>query len=138
MSTRTPGAADGTPPRALAGNDIADAADAAYEENAAGARPCDGVTSHQAVASGQVAVAGRAGYFVRRRVRTGKGPGGYVESPAFASSTGTEAPVIVRFVFDAGPGGPPLAGMDRITNGIRPVGDTGTGGGAGSSIGPPG
>ncbi|MET8245241.1 DUF2510 domain-containing protein [Streptomyces sp. NPDC005202] len=134
--TRTATAADGTSPEALAKSDIADAADGAYDRNEVDQRPYGGITSQQAVKSGQVEVAGRAGYFVRWRVRTAKGPGGYVQSLAFPSSVGTEAPVIVRFVFDAGPDGPPLADMDKITKGIRPVGDAGTSGGVGSSIGP--
>ncbi|MFJ8200483.1 DUF2510 domain-containing protein [Streptomyces sp. NPDC096152] len=134
--TRTATAADGTSPETLARHDIEDAADAAFDRDAIGERPFGGITSHQVVRSGQIAVAGRAGYFVRWRVRTAKGPGGYVESLAFPSSVGTEAPVVVRFVFDAGPDGPPPADMDRITRGIRPVGDAATGGGVGSSIGP--
>ncbi|ANH90703.1 DUF2510 domain-containing protein [Streptomyces sp. NPDC058319] len=136
VSTLTPASSDGARPETLARNDIADAADAAYGRNAAGDTPYDGITAHQDVAAGQVAVAGRAGYFVRRRVRTAKGPGGYVESLAFSSSTGVGAPVIVRFVLDAGPDGPPLADIDRITKGIRPIGATGADGGVGSSIGP--
>ena len=31
---------------------------------------------------------------------------------------------------------PPLTDLDRITKGIRPIGDADTGGGVGSSIGP--
>ncbi|MFJ5895273.1 DUF2510 domain-containing protein [Streptomyces sp. NPDC093064] len=134
--TRTATAAEGTTPETLARRDIQDAADEAYERNAIGQRLYGGITSQRTVASGQVAVAGRAGYFVRRLVRTAEGPGGYVESLVFPSSTGTQAPVLVRFVFDAGPDGPPPADMDRITKGIRPIGDTTTGGGVGSSIGP--
>ncbi|MER6982516.1 DUF2510 domain-containing protein [Streptomyces carpinensis] len=134
--TRTASGTDLTAPKALAERDIADAADQAYDENAAGQRLYGGITSHRAVASGQIAVAGRAGYFVRWRVRTALGPGGYVESLVFPSSVGTEAPVVVRFVFDAGPDGPPLSDIERITKGIRPVGDAATGGGVGSSIGP--
>ncbi|MFF0965103.1 DUF2510 domain-containing protein [Streptomyces sp. NPDC003703] len=136
VSTLTPASSEGARPESLARNDIADAADAAYGRNAAGDTPYDGITAHQDVAAGPVAVAGRAGYFVRRRVRTAKGPGGYVESLAFSSSTGVEAPVVVRFVLDAGPDGPPLADIDRITKGIRPIGATGADGGVGSSIGP--
>src|SRR5262249_20784825 len=101
VSTRTASAADGTSPEALVKKDISDAADTAYDENAIGQRPFDGIESHRLVASGQVAVAGRAGYYVRWRITTAKGPGGYVQSLAFPSSVGTEAPVIVRFVFDA-------------------------------------
>jgi hypothetical protein len=138
VTTSTASAADGTSPETLAKKDIEDAADLAYDEDFAGQRPFGGIKSHHLVGSGQVAVAGRAGYFVRWRVTTAKGPGGYVESLVFPSSVGSEAPVVVRFVFDAGPDGPPLSDMDAITRGIRPVGDAATGGGVGSSIGPTG
>ncbi|MFJ9541462.1 DUF2510 domain-containing protein [Streptomyces sp. NPDC101225] len=134
--SRTVSQSDQTSPRALARQDIADAADAAYDRDLVGRRPFGGIESHRQVKSGQIAVAGRAGYFVRWRVTTAKGPGGFVESLAFPSTVGTEAPVIVRFVFDAGEAGPPVADMDRIARGIRPIGDAATGGGVGSSIGP--
>jgi hypothetical protein len=134
--SRTVSQNDQTSPRALAEQDIEDAADAAYDRDLVGRRPYGGIESHRQVKSGQIAVAGRAGYFVRWRVRTAKGPGGYVESLAFPSTVGTEAPVMVRFVFDAGEAGPPLADMDRIARGIRPIDDEATGGGVGSSIGP--
>ncbi|MFF7451368.1 MULTISPECIES: DUF2510 domain-containing protein [unclassified Streptomyces] len=124
-----------TSPEALAKADIGDAADDAYDRDLVGRRPFGGIESHELVKSGPVAVAGRAGYLVRWRVRTAEGPGGYVQSLAFQSSVGTESPVIVRYVFDAGADGPPLADMDRITKGIRSTGDT-DGGGVGSSIGP--
>ncbi|MES5822342.1 DUF2510 domain-containing protein [Streptomyces sp. RG80] len=124
-----------TSPEALAKADITDAADAAYDRDLVGKRPFGGIESHELVKAGPVAVAGRAGYFVRWRVKTAKGPGGYVQSLAFQSSVGTETPVVVRYVFDAGEDGPPLADMDRITKGIRSTGDT-NGGGVGSSIGP--
>lgn len=88
------------------------------------------------MAAGQVAVSGRAGYHVRRRVTTADLPGGNVQSRLFPSTLGTEAPVLVRYVFDAGEDGPPLAGMDRIAKGIRPIGDADTGGGLGSGLGP--
>ncbi len=123
-------------PEALAKADISDAADDAYDRDEIGRRPFGGIESHQVVKSGPVAVAGRAGYYVRWRVKTAKGPGGYVQSLAFPSSVGTESPVIVRYVFDAGEDGPPLADMDRITKGIRSVDDPDAGGGVGSSIGP--
>ncbi|MFJ8544679.1 DUF2510 domain-containing protein [Streptomyces sp. NPDC093586] len=123
-------------PEALAKQDIEDAAEDAYGRDALGSERFGGIESHEAVGSGPVAVAGRAGYYVRWRVTTAKGPGGYVQSTVFPSSVGTESPVLVRYVFDAGEDGPPLADMDRITRGIRPVGDAGTGGGVGSSIGP--
>ncbi|MEV4789715.1 DUF2510 domain-containing protein [Streptomyces tuirus] len=123
-------------PEALAKADISEAADEAYDRDSLGRELHGGMTSHQVVKSGPVAVAGRAGYLVRWRVKTAKGPGGYVQSLVFPSSVGTESPVLVRYVFDAGEDGPPLADMDRITKGIRPFGDADTGGGVGSSIGP--
>jgi hypothetical protein len=126
-----------TSPEALAEADISDAADDAYDRDLVGRKPFGGIESHQVVKSGPVAVAGRAGYLVRWRVKTAKGPGGYVQSLAFQSSVGTESPVIVRYVFDAGEDGPPLTDMDRITEGIRSTGDVdGGAGGVGSSIGP--
>ncbi|MEU3980006.1 DUF2510 domain-containing protein [Streptomyces sp. NPDC026672] len=112
--------ADAGTPEDLAREDIPDAADAAYEEDLVGERPFGGIESHRVVASGPLTVAGRAGYFVRWRVTTADGPGGYVESLAFPSSTGSGAPVVVRLVLDAGPDGPPLSEMDTITRGIRP------------------
>ncbi|MDR3079978.1 MAG: DUF2510 domain-containing protein [Streptomyces sp.] len=133
VTSRT--AAAGVSPENLAKGDIEDTANAIYDRNTIGNRPFGGIKSHRLVKSGQIAVAGRAGYFVRWRVTTAKGPGGYVQSLAFPSSAGSQAPVLVRFAFDAGPDGPPLADMDRIIKGIRPVGDTSTGGGVGSSIG---
>ncbi|MET8568331.1 DUF2510 domain-containing protein [Streptomyces sp. NPDC004783] len=123
-------------PKILAEQDIEDAADDAYERNPVGSKPFGGIRSHEVVGSGAVAVAGRAGYYVRWRVTTAEGPGGYVQSMVFPSTVGTESPVLVRYVFDAGEDGPPLADMDRITEGIRPAGDAATGGGAGSGIGP--
>ncbi|MFG2678791.1 DUF2510 domain-containing protein [Streptomyces sp. NPDC048392] len=123
-------------PKVLARQDIADAADDAYDRDLIGSRPFGGIESHEEVASGPVAVAGRAGYYVRWRVRTAEGPGGYVQSLVFPSTVGTESPILVRYVFDAGEDGPPLADMDRITKGVRPVGDADTGGGVGSGIGP--
>ncbi|MET9732316.1 DUF2510 domain-containing protein [Streptomyces sp. NPDC006458] len=135
VSSRTVGS-DGETPEELAEADIADAADAAYDRNAIGQRPFGGMESHRQVAAGPVAVAGRAGYFVRWRVTTAQGPGGYVQSLVFPAAVGVESPVVVRFVFDAGEDGPPLTDMDLITDGIRPVGDADTGGGVGSGVGP--
>ncbi len=123
-------------PKALARQDIEDAADDAYDRDLVGNKPFGGIVSHEEVASGPVAVAGRAGYYVRWRVRTAEGPGGHVQSTVFPSTVGTESPILVRYVFDAGEDGPPLADMDRITKGIRPIGDADTGGGVGSGIGP--
>ncbi|MFE7274606.1 hypothetical protein ACFU95_29165, partial [Streptomyces sp. NPDC057623] len=119
VSSRTAAAGDGTSPEALAEADIQDAADDAYHRDGIGRRPFGGIESHQVVRSGPAQVAGRAGYLVRWRVRTAEGPGGYVQSLAFPSRVGTEAPVIVRYVFDAGEDGPPLADMDLLTKGIR-------------------
>ncbi|MEU9353817.1 DUF2510 domain-containing protein [Streptomyces griseoloalbus] len=134
--SRTVTGGDGKSPRLLAEEDIPDAADEAFDRDPVGNRPYGGIESHEVVKSGQVAVAGRAGYFVRWRVTTAEGPGGYVQSLVFPSSVGTESPVVVRYVFDAGEDGPPLADMDRITEGIRSVADAASGGGVGSSIGP--
>ncbi|MFI8086887.1 DUF2510 domain-containing protein [Streptomyces sp. NPDC086080] len=134
--SRTVTGSDTASPERIAKDDIAEAADAAFDEDTIGQRPYGGLTSHRVVNSGPVAVAGRAGYFVRWRVTTAEGPGGYVQSLVFPSSVGTESPVLVRYVFDAGRDGPPLADMDRITKGIRPVTDEASGGGVGSSIGP--
>ncbi|MGW8063394.1 DUF2510 domain-containing protein [Streptomyces ziwulingensis] len=125
-------------PKALAEQGIEDAADDAYDRDLIGNEPFGGIESHEEVAAGPVAVAGRAGYHVRWRVRTAEGPGGYVQSLVFPSTVGTESPILVRYVFDAGEDGPPLADMERITKGIRPVGDADTGGGVGSGIGPTG
>ncbi|KFG07777.1 DUF2510 domain-containing protein [Streptomyces scabiei] len=135
-----------TSPKVLAENDIEDAADDAYDRDGLDRRPYDGITGHEVVGSGSVAVAGRAGYYVRWRVTTGAGPGGYVQSLVFPSSSGSEAPVLVRFALDAGDDGPPLDDIDEIVEGIRAVGDagedtdkgtgSGTGGGVGSSLGP--
>ncbi|MFE2280530.1 DUF2510 domain-containing protein [Streptomyces sp. NPDC059454] len=127
---------DETSPEALAEEDISDAAEAAFGEDLLGQRPYGGLESHELVKSGPVAVAGRAGYFVRWRVTTAEGPGGYVQSLVFPSSVGTGSPVLVRYVFDAGEDGPPPADMDRITEGIRSVTDPASGGGVGSSVGP--
>ncbi|MGW3160721.1 DUF2510 domain-containing protein [Streptomyces sp. NPDC001089] len=136
VSSRTVTANAERSPRTLAERDVDDAARAAYDHDVLGGRPYRGITSHRVVKAGPIAVAGRAGYLVRWKVATGVGPGGYVESLAFASSVGSEAPVIVRFAFDAGADGPPLADMDRIAGGIRPTDDADTSGGVGSSIGP--
>jgi hypothetical protein len=134
--SRTATATDERSPKVLAEGDIEDATDSAYDRDLVGSRPFRGVESHRQVKAGSVAVAGRAGYFVRWKVKTGVGPGGYVESLAFPSSVGSESLVIVRFAFDAGADGPPLSDMDRITAGIRSVGDRDGDGGVGSSIGP--
>ncbi|MFD5626783.1 DUF2510 domain-containing protein [Streptomyces sp. NPDC127072] len=134
--SRTVTGNDEKSPEALAERDIAEAADSAYDRDILDRRPYDGIDSHKQVKAGPVAVAGRAGYFVRWRVRTAAGPGGYVQSLAFPAGVGSQALVIVRFAFDAGAAGPPPADMDRITKGIRPIGDADTGGGVGSSIGP--
>ncbi|BFO20051.1 DUF2510 domain-containing protein [Streptomyces sp. KM77-8] len=134
--SRTVTGNDETSPELLAKEDISDAADAAFDKDALGRRPYGGLESHEVVKSGPVAVAGRAGYLVRWRVTTADGPGGHVQSLVFPSSVGTESPVLVRYVFEAGEDSPPLTDMDRITNGIRSVTDTASSGGVGSSIGP--
>ncbi|MEU9585853.1 DUF2510 domain-containing protein [Streptomyces werraensis] len=135
--SRTVTGTDESSPRALAEADIPEAAEEAFDEDTLGNRPYGGMTSHQVVKAGPVAVAGRAGYLVRWRVTTAKGSGGLVQSLVFPSGVGTESPVLVRFIFEAGPDGPPVADMDRITKGIRSTAEQASGG-VGSSIGPTG
>ncbi|MFD5681956.1 MULTISPECIES: DUF2510 domain-containing protein [Streptomyces] len=135
VSTRT-ARADQTDPKAIAEADITTAADKAYEEDTLGRRTHGGITSHQVLKEGPVAVAGRTGYLVRWRVVTGKGPGGVVQSVAFPSTAGTGTPVIVRLAFDADRPELPVSLMDTITRSIRPIGDSATNGGVGSTIGP--
>ncbi|KND43491.1 MULTISPECIES: DUF2510 domain-containing protein [Streptomyces] len=136
--SRTVTGSDETSPKILAENDIEDAANDAFDRDVLDKQPYDGITGHEVVGSGSVAVAGRAGYYVRWRVTTGAGAGGYVQSLVFPSSSGSEAPVLVRFALDAGDDGPPLDDIDEIVEGVRAVGDTeaDTGGGVGSSLGP--
>ncbi|MET9582360.1 DUF2510 domain-containing protein [Streptomyces sp. NPDC006539] len=136
VTTRTASETDLTSAEALAEQDITTAADKAYEENIVGDRIHGGITSHEQLRSASVSVAGRTGYEVRWRVHTAKGPGGYVQSLVFPSTVGSESPVIVRYAFDAGPGGPPLSLMDTLTRAIRPIDDSETGGGVGSSVAP--
>ncbi|MFD9790681.1 DUF2510 domain-containing protein [Streptomyces sp. NPDC059070] len=122
--------------RALAEHDIADAADDAYDQDGLGRRRYGGIVSHRQLRAGPVVVAGRTGYAVRWSVRTGAGPGGYVESLAFPSSVGSESMIIVRFAFDAGAGSPPPATIDRITAGIKVLGGR-EDGGVGSGLAVP-
>ncbi|MFF1380131.1 DUF2510 domain-containing protein [Streptomyces sp. NPDC058308] len=126
---------DETDPKALARGDIKDAADEAYDHDKLDNEPYGGITGHEKLGEGQVAVAGRTGYYVRWRVHTAKGAGGYVQSLAFKSSVGSESMVIVRFAVGAGDGDPKVAVMDEITDGIRSVDDSGTGGGVGDDVG---
>ncbi|MEU2430931.1 DUF2510 domain-containing protein [Streptomyces sp. NPDC007861] len=134
VSSRTASGTDETSPEKLAAEDISAAAEHAYGEDAIGNRLHGGIKSRQELMSEPVTVAGRTGHLVRWRVTTGAGPGGYVQSLAFPSAVGSESPIVVRFAFDAGPDGPPLADMDRIAEGIRPLGDIS--GGVGSTLGP--
>ncbi|WP_405655042.1 DUF2510 domain-containing protein [Streptomyces sp. RK9] len=136
ITSSTATGTDERSPEKLAKKDIKDAVDAAYDEDSIGREPFGGMTRHQQVKAGTVAVGGRSGYFVRWRVHTEKGPGGYVQSLAFPSSTGSEAMVIVRFTIDAAKGAPPLSDIDKVIEGIRPVGDSETGGGVGNSVEP--
>ncbi|MEU1127563.1 DUF2510 domain-containing protein [Streptomyces sp. NPDC005899] len=136
VTVRTATGTDSGSMRALAEEDIATAADRAYGENAVGDLAHGGIRSHRQLASASVSVAGRTGHLVRWQVTTGRGPGGYVESLVFPSPVGSEAPVVVRFAFDAGREELPLSLMDTITRAIRPVGDSATGGGVGSTVGP--
>ncbi|WP_406175350.1 DUF2510 domain-containing protein [Streptomyces canus] len=111
--THTLPANSGASPASLAKKDIPQAADSSY----------GGIRSHRVVGSERVAVAGCSGYLVRWRVKTAKGTEGYVQSLAFTTAPGgPRNTIVVRFAFDAGPDGPPLADMERITEGIRSVG----------------
>ncbi|MGW7563425.1 DUF2510 domain-containing protein [Streptomyces sp. NPDC054757] len=134
VTSRTADRTDLPSAEAVAKADIEDAADSAYDRDLVGDLNYDGITSHTRLKSRSVTVAGRTGYLVLWRVRTGAGPGGYVQTVAFPSPVGSESMVVVRFAFDAGSAGPPLGLMDTVTRGIRPIGDA-TGGGVGSSIG---
>ncbi|WP_069173349.1 DUF2510 domain-containing protein [Streptomyces griseus] len=136
VTARTATGTDLASMRALAEEDIGTAAGLAYEENVVGERTHGGIRSHRELASESVSVAGRTGYLVRWQVTTGRGPGGYVQSLVFPSAVGSETPVIVRFAFDAGREELPLSLMDTITRGIRPIGDSATGGGVGNTVGP--
>ncbi|MGA4857956.1 DUF2510 domain-containing protein [Streptomyces koyangensis] len=127
---------DETDPKAVAEADISEAADDLYDRDTLDRRPYDGVTAKEKAAAGQVAVAGRAGYYVRWRVTTAAGGGGWVQSLAFRSSAGSEAMVVVRFAFDAGPEGPPLSLIDTVVKGIEPVGGSGGTGGVGEGLTP--
>ncbi|MEU0208977.1 DUF2510 domain-containing protein [Streptomyces canus] len=110
--THTLHANSGASPASLAKKDIPQAADSSY----------GGIRSHRVVGSERVTVAGCTGYLVRWRVKTAKGTEGYVQSLAFTPAPGgPPGAVVVRFAFDAGPDGPPLTDMDRITDGIRSV-----------------
>ncbi|MEU8529695.1 MULTISPECIES: DUF2510 domain-containing protein [Streptomyces] len=121
VSSRTPSSTDATTPEALAKADIAKAVQQAYGEDILGNDPYGGVRSHKLLAAKPTVVAGRAGYLVRWQVTTGAGPGGVVQSLAFTSPTGSQSPVVVRFVFDGGPNGPKLSVMDEIAAGIKPL-----------------
>ncbi|RFU86418.1 DUF2510 domain-containing protein [Streptomyces triticagri] len=120
----------------IAEKDISKAAEEAYDHDLIDRKPFNGMTSHKKVKSGAVVVDGRSGYYVRWKVETELGPGGYAQSLAFPSKSGTEAMIVVRFAFDAGKKGPDLKLIDDITKGIKAVGDSEASGGAGSSIGP--
>lgn len=136
VTSRTASNTDLTSAEALAKADISTAADKAYEENIVGDLIHGGIRSHKVLRSTAVNVAGRTGYLVRWRVTTGKGSGGYVQSLAFPSAMGSESPVLVRFAFDAGRTELPLSLMDTITRGIRPLDDSATSAGVGSSVAP--
>ncbi|WP_413753922.1 hypothetical protein [Streptomyces sp. R-74717] len=58
------------------------------------------------------------------------------KSLVLPSTVGSESLIVVRYAFDAGPDGPPLSLMDTITEEIRPIDDSGTSGGVGSSVAP--
>lgn len=135
VSSHSASGTDAATPEALAKEDIALAADAYFGDDVFGNWLYGDIRSHKQIAARPAAVAGRTGYLVRWQVTTGAGPGGYVQSLVFPSPTGSESPVVVRFAFDAGADGPPLATMDEIAKGILPIGST-TSGGVGASLTP--
>ncbi|MFH8563405.1 DUF2510 domain-containing protein [Streptomyces sp. NPDC017988] len=135
VTSHTVTSTDETSPKALARGDIKDATDSVYGKDVLDNEHYGGVTGHQKVKEGTVAVAGRSGYYVRWKVRTGKGAGGHVQSVAFKSSIGSEPMVIVRLSIDIAEDAPPLSDMDRIVKGIRSSGDSATGGGVGEDVG---
>ncbi|QKW05606.1 DUF2510 domain-containing protein [Streptomyces sp. NA04227] len=116
--------------------DIKTAAEDAYDDDVLGSKPYDGITSHKQVKAGQIAVAGRSGYYVRWQVKTGAGPGGYVQSLAFPSSVGSESMVVVRIKVDGGKDAPPVGDIDKIVQGIRSVDDETGDGGVGNTVEP--
>lgn len=59
--SRTVTGSDETSPKTLAENDIEDAANDAFDRDVLDRQPYDGITGHEVVGSGSVAVAGRAG-----------------------------------------------------------------------------
>ncbi|MFG2331987.1 DUF2510 domain-containing protein [Streptomyces sp. NPDC048604] len=119
VTTRTPAKTDATTPEAIAKADISRAVEQAYTQDILGNDPYGGVKSHTVLASKATVVAGRDAYLVRWKVVTGAGPGGIVQSLVFPSPSGSQAPVVVRFVFDAGPKGPAVKLMDEIAAGIK-------------------
>ncbi|WP_406859840.1 DUF2510 domain-containing protein [Streptomyces sp. HUAS MG47] len=119
VTSRTPSKTDAATPEAIAKADIAEAVKDAYGQDILGNDPYGGVKSHTVLASKATVVAGRDAYLVRWKVVTGAGPGGIVQSLVFPSPSGSQAPVLVRFVFDAGPKGPKPALMDEIAAGIK-------------------
>ncbi|AJE86665.1 hypothetical protein SLNWT_6289 [Streptomyces albus] len=136
VSSRTATGSSETSAKALATKDISDAAEKAYGTDALDREPFDGITSHKQVKSERVTVAGREGYLVRWKVKTGAGPGGYVQSVAFPSSTGSQSMVLVRIVVDAGKDAPPVGDIDKFVEGIRGLGEESGDGGVGSSVDP--
>ncbi|MEU9997327.1 DUF2510 domain-containing protein [Streptomyces sp. NPDC050848] len=135
VSSHPVGGSSTATPEAVAKEDIVLAVKETFQEDILDTFPYGTMVSHKVVAARPAVVAGRTGYLVRWQVITDKGPGGYVQSLAFPSPTGSESPVVVRFLFDAGPDGPALTVMDEITRGIRPIGSD-TNGGVGTSITP--
>ncbi|MFF2652336.1 DUF2510 domain-containing protein [Streptomyces sp. NPDC058045] len=137
VHSTTVSSTDEKSPKALASKDISENAKLAYDEDELGDQPYGGMKSHLKVDEGAIAVAGRSGYYVRWKVVTEVGPGGYVQSIAFPSSVGSESLVMLRLVFDEGKDGPPLSDMDKIVKDLRSTADNGSGG-AGSDVSPTG
>jgi hypothetical protein len=85
------------------------------------------VTSHQALASQAVTVAGQKGYLVRWKLVTSKGADGYAESVAFPSPNDPRKILVVRFGLDVGQ---KVSVIDEILKGIK----VSSGGGNGQDV----
>jgi hypothetical protein len=118
-----------TTAQAAAKEDIAKNAAESYSTSIYGA-----TTSHQEVGAQAVTVAGKQGYYVRWKLQTASGTGGYVESLAFPSPADSTKLVVVRFGFDISSKAPGLDVMDQITQGIKADSSGGTGSTGGTGI----
>ncbi|AKJ09444.1 membrane protein [Streptomyces incarnatus] len=103
---------------------VAEADIAANAKQSYGGTTYGSITSHQALGSGAVTVAGQKGYMVRWKAVTSKGADGYVESVAFPSPDDAKQIVVVRFGIDVGQS---TAVIDEILKGIKVSSGSGNG-----------